>query len=165
MISWSIRCPDRSTRHTWVLLGRLYGSTSYMQSSPRVILVVWGSILGHVVSADGITVDPAMGEAVLIWDQPTMTTEIQLDTIGGSYMVPFFSSSSHMVDYERAVFCMDGCMWVEFSNFIGETHYRSSVECTWCPWWLCGIQWCVRYWTLLHFDAERGKVIAYTSRQ
>ena len=33
--------------------------------------------LGHVVSADGIAVDPAKVEAVLRWERPTTATEIR----------------------------------------------------------------------------------------
>ena len=41
------------------------------------ILAQWGDFLGHVVSGDGIFVDPRKVEAIVNWEQPKNVSKIQ----------------------------------------------------------------------------------------
>ena len=53
--------------------------------------------LGHVISKDGITVDPNKKEAVVNWDRPTNVSEVRSFLGLAGYYRRFVKGFSHIV--------------------------------------------------------------------
>ncbi|CAN6465712.1 unnamed protein product [Victoria cruziana] len=74
-----IYSPDREThaRHLHVVLQTLREHKLYGKLSKCQFWLDQVAFLGHVVSAQGVTVDPGKVEAVVNWPRPTTVSEIQ----------------------------------------------------------------------------------------
>ncbi|KAG8503343.1 hypothetical protein CXB51_001305 [Gossypium anomalum] len=92
------RTEEEHDAHLWVVLQILREKQLYAKFSKYEFWLHEVTFLGHVVSADGIRVDPQKIEAVLDWKQPKSMSEIRsflgLAESGEEFTV--FSDASHV---------------------------------------------------------------------
>ena len=81
-------------RHLRIVLQRLREEKLYAKFSKCEFWLTSGTFLGHVVSKEGIRVDPAKIEAVRGWMRPTSPTEIRSFVRLASYYRRFVQSFS-----------------------------------------------------------------------
>nr|GEY53354.1 hypothetical protein [Tanacetum cinerariifolium] len=77
MTYWCIQSRGRSMRIIFVLCWKFCVRRSFMQNSLSDFWLGQAAFLGHIVSADGITIDPAKVEAITKWSRPTTVTEVR----------------------------------------------------------------------------------------
>nr|GEZ42225.1 retrotransposon protein, putative, Ty3-gypsy subclass [Tanacetum cinerariifolium] len=68
---------EEHEEHLRIVLGTLRQKKLYAKLSKREFWLGQVAFLGHIVSADGITMDPAKVEAITKWPRPKKVTEIR----------------------------------------------------------------------------------------
>ena len=68
---------EEHEQHLRIVLEKLRAHELYAKFSKCEFWLTKISFLGHILSEDGVAVDPAKVEAVTKWKQPTMVTEVR----------------------------------------------------------------------------------------
>jgi hypothetical protein len=63
--------------HLWIVLGRLRAHQLYAKLSKCEFWLEKIAFLGHILTAEGIEVDPSKVEAVSKWKQPSNVSEVR----------------------------------------------------------------------------------------
>nr|GEZ87888.1 retrotransposon protein, putative, Ty3-gypsy subclass [Tanacetum cinerariifolium] len=68
---------EEHEQHLWIVLEILRHKKLYAKFSKCEFWLQQVAFLGHIVSADGITMDPSKVEAIIKWPRPTTMTEMR----------------------------------------------------------------------------------------
>ncbi|GKF40903.1 putative reverse transcriptase domain-containing protein [Tanacetum coccineum] len=68
---------EEHKRHLWIMLEILRQKKLYAKFSKCEFWLQQVAFLGHIVSADGIIMDPSKVEAITKWPRPTTVTEVR----------------------------------------------------------------------------------------
>nr|GFB61374.1 putative reverse transcriptase domain-containing protein [Tanacetum cinerariifolium] len=87
---------EKHEEHLRIVLGTLRQKKLYEKFSKCEFWLRQVAILGHIVSADGITMDPAKVEAITKWTRPKIVTEITSFLGLACYYRRFVEGFSHL---------------------------------------------------------------------
>lgn len=145
-------------RYTCKFLCRYMVVCLYAKLSKCEFLLPELVFLEHVISASGITVDPAKVKAILRWEWSPTTTEIWSVFGFTRYYRRFkqgFSSLATPLIWlkKKECFVRPDAMSRVFKLWMRDS-LQHNVESTWRPWQLRGVPLHLRHWTWMCIDAK-----------
>ncbi|GJS72343.1 putative reverse transcriptase domain-containing protein [Tanacetum coccineum] len=98
---------EEHERHLWIVLEILRQKKLYAKFSKCEFWLQQVAFLGHIVSADGIIMDPSKVEAITKWPRPTTVTEVSFEELNrrlvSAPILTLPSGSGERLDVELCV--------------------------------------------------------------